>query len=124
VKPETEKWLKLSDEDGAMARAALETALFRPCVYHAQQMIEKVLKASWIEQHAEGYPPKTHKLLPLAEQIGLDPDDQTSEFLDDLAEQYNPTRYGDVMLEYSRERATRYYERALEICKQLRAKLS
>jgi len=51
-------------------------------------------------------------------------DDATSEFLEDLTEQYQPSRYGDVMLDYSREDAERYFGKAVEICEQLLGELS
>ena len=124
MKPETERWLKLANEDGLMAKAALDDKVYRPSVFHSQQMLEKTLKAIWVEERDEGYPPKEHKLLALAREIGLELGDEVWEFLADLSEQYNPTRYGDVMLEYSHEQAQNYYQRASEICEQLLAQLT
>ena len=124
MKPETERWVKLAREDGLMAKAALDDGVYRPSVFHSQQMLEKILKATWVEQRSAGYPPKEHRLPVLARKIGLKLDDEGWEFLADLSEQYNPTRYGDVMLEYSHEQAQNYYQRASEICEQLLAELT
>ena len=124
MKSETERWLKLAKEDGQMAKSALDDGVYRPSVFHSQQMMEKTLKAIWIEQREGGYPPKEHKLPVLAREIAQELDEEEWEFLADLSEQYNPTRYGDVMLEYSYEQAEGYYQRASKICEQLLARLT
>ena len=124
MKPETERWVKLAKEDRQMAKSALDDGVYRPSVFHSQQMMEKTLKAIWIEQREAGYPPKEHKLPVLAREIALELEEEEWEFLADLSDQYNPTRYGDVMLEYSYEQAEDYYRRACKICEQLLARLT
>ena len=123
MKSETERWLKLAEEDHQMAGAALDSSLYRPCVFHRQQAMEKLLKAFWIEHAGEGYPPKTHGLVSLAREVGLELEDEVWEFLDSLAKQYNPTRYGDVIAEYTHEQAESYYRRSTELFDWLRPKL-
>jgi HEPN domain-containing protein len=113
----------LADEDREMAKAALTSSLHRPCVFHCQQAIEKLLKAIWIEQAAEGYPPKTHGLVSLAREVGLQLEEEVQEFLDDLEKQYNPTRYGDVIAVYTSEQSERYYKRATGLFEWLLHKL-
>jgi len=124
VKPETENWIKLADEDRRMAESALNASLYRPCVFHCQQAIEKLLKALWIEQAEAGVPPKTHGLVSLAQEIRLELDDEGSQLLDELTKQYNPTRYGDVMVEYTLKQAEDYQRRTQELYKWLLAKLT
>ena len=123
MKPETQRWVRLAEEDRQVARTALESSLHRPCVFHCQQALEKVLKAMWIEQREQGYPPKKHNLVSLAQELGLQLEDEMWEFLDDLAKQYNPTRYGDVIAEYSRDQGVHYYRRTEELLDWLLAKL-
>jgi hypothetical protein len=36
------------------------------------------------------------------------------DFFDDLSKQYNPSRYGDVLVDYSQEEAENYYQTTLE----------
>ncbi len=124
MKPETERWLELYEDDRRVAESALNDGVYRQCVYHSQQMVEKVLKAIWAELNPRGHPPKEHRLLPLAIEIGVELSDETRQFLYDLTAQYLPTRYADVMLNYSRERAEHYYRKAGEICQQLLTRLS
>jgi HEPN domain-containing protein len=124
VKEETRKWLTLYEEDRRIAEVALEARIFRQCVHHSQQMLEKVLKALWIELDFPAYPPASHSLLRLAREMGVEIDDGTAEFLEDLTGQYLPTRYGDVMVDYSQDQAEFYFQRATEICRQLLQGLS
>ena len=124
MKPEAERWVQLAQEDRHMARVALESSLHRPCVFHCQQALEKLLKAIWVEQSEQGYPPKKHNLVSLAQELGLQLEDEAWEFLDGLAKQYNPTRYGDVIAEYSRDQAVTYYGRTEELFDWFLAKLS
>lgn len=124
MKPETERWVQLSDEDVQMAEAALERELYAPCVFHCQQAIEKMLKAVWVERAPEGYPPKEHKLVPLARKAQLQMDEKQKAFLEDLSRQYQPTRYADVAVEYSRQEAENYYQGTQEILGWLRQQLS
>ncbi len=124
MKPETQGWVRLAEEDRHMAGSALESSLYRPCVFHCQQATEKLLKALWIEQAKEGYPPKTHSLVSLAREVGLELEEEMWGFLDSLARQYNPTRYGDVIAEYTHEQAESYYRRATELFDWLRPKLN
>jgi len=124
VKVETKNWISLADEDRRMAESAVAASLYRPCVFHCQQAVEKLLKALWIEQAEAGMPPKTHGLVSLAQEVRLELDDEGWELLDVLTKQYNPTRYGDVMVEYTRKQAESYYRRTQELYEWLLAKLT
>ena len=124
MKPEAERWVKLAEEDLRMAAVALEDSLFRPCILHCQQALEKLLKAMWVEQALEGYPPREHNLNSLAQKVALKLTKERMDFFDDLSKQYNPSRYGDVAVEYSREQAENYHQRTLEHFEWLRQQLS
>ncbi len=124
MKPETERWLELAREDLQMAGAALEGSLFRPCIFHCQQALEKAIKAMWLEKALEGVPPRTHQLVALAEEVGIRLSQDQVDFLDDLSGQYNPSRYGDVAVEYSHEEAENYHEGTKELFSWLRQQLS
>ena len=95
-----------------------------PCVFHCQQALEKVLKATWVEKASEGVPPRKHDLIALAREVGLELSQEQIDFLGDLSGQYNASRYGDVAVEYSREEAENYYQRTRELFAWLRQQLS
>jgi HEPN domain-containing protein len=64
MKPETKKWLKLSDDDLRMAKAAVELEIWSQCLFHCQQAIEKILKGRLVE--ADMPVPRIHDLPELA----------------------------------------------------------
>jgi HEPN domain-containing protein len=63
MKKEAEAWLKISAEDLQSAEVLIERKLFRPACYHAQQSVEKSLKALLIDHDIDT--PRTHNLLDL-----------------------------------------------------------
>jgi HEPN domain-containing protein len=63
MRKEAEAWLKISLEDLQSAEVLFERKLFRMSCYHAQQSIEKILKALLAEHEIDF--PRTHNLLDL-----------------------------------------------------------
>ncbi|MGQ9571973.1 MAG: HEPN domain-containing protein [Dehalococcoidia bacterium] len=93
-------------------------------MFECQQALEKLLKAIWVEQAPQGYPPREHNLVSLAEKVGLQLSAEQLQFLDDLSRQYKPTRYADAAVEYSVEEAENYYRKTEEQFAWLRQQLS
>lgn len=50
---ETRQWLQYAEQDNEAAQILLQSHLYNPCLYHAQQTIEKYLKAVIIEHEWE-----------------------------------------------------------------------
>ena len=67
MKRETEEWIKIAEEDLQSAEYLLEKSLFRMACYHAQQSVEKVLKAVLTEEEIEFS--RTHNILDLASAV-------------------------------------------------------
>jgi HEPN domain-containing protein len=63
MRKEAEAWLKISAEDLQSAEVLFERKLFRMACYHAQQCIEKIMKAL-LADHEINFP-RTHNLLDL-----------------------------------------------------------
>jgi len=71
MKRETEEWIKIAEEDFQAAEHLFERSLFRMVCYHAQQAVEKILKAVLTENEIEFS--RTHNILDLcnaAKEIG------------------------------------------------------
>ena len=71
MKRETEEWIKIAEEDFQSAEYLFERSLFRMVCYHAQQVVEKILKAVLTEHEIEFS--RTHNILDLynaAKEIG------------------------------------------------------
>lgn len=63
MKRETEEWLKIAEEDFQAAEHLFKISLFRMVCYHAQQSVEKILKAILTEKDVEFS--RTHNILDL-----------------------------------------------------------
>lgn len=90
------QWLKFATEDLQVAELALPQGLYNPACFHAQQCVEKSIKAALIHQGT--VPPRTHSIVDLLNLIAV-------EFLSDLSSQltrldgfYMLTRYPDAMI--------------------------
>ncbi len=63
MRKEAEAWLKISAEDLQSAEVLFERRLFRMACYHAQQSVEKILKALLADHEVDV--PRTHNILDL-----------------------------------------------------------
>lgn len=63
MRKEAEAWLRISAEDLQSAEVLFERKLFRMACYHAQQSVEKILKALLADREVDF--PRTHNLLDL-----------------------------------------------------------
>ena len=87
--------------------------VYSMALFHAQQAVEKALKALWIEVFREE-PPKTHNIQYLSRELGIG---HRSE-LADIADAYYVTRYpipGVGTVEYDDTTATRKMEAARSV---------
>ena len=92
---EESDWLAFAHEDLRVAEWALSAKIYNQACFHAQQCVEKVLKA-WLRDLGT-LPPRTH---PLSLLLALLPDEVLADlrleitFLDRF---YIPTRYPDAV---------------------------
>jgi len=100
MKSLSQEWLKAAQDDLAVIEKIIhEASLAHMVAFHAQQCIEKSLKAIGEERSLEL--PKIHKLKTLTERIGIDLSgfDHAEDYLHLLDELYIESRYpGDFGL--------------------------
>jgi HEPN domain-containing protein len=113
MKRDTERWVRRAEEDMGMADAGWERGYSSACVFHCQQAVEKLLKASLIEK--TGQYPKIHDLPRLARKLVLGLSEEQMRFLAKLSEMYIPTRYEDEWVEIPVETAENYYRDAKDL---------
>lgn len=88
-------WLTFAQEDLRMAELALVDGIFNQVCFHAQQCVEKSIKA-YLESQGQ-VPPRTHRM---ADLLRLLPTDLLSGLRPDLLlldRFYIPTRYPDAL---------------------------
>ena len=89
-----ESWLIYAQEDLRMATWAMKQKIYNQVCFHAQQCVEKSLKAFLVHQRQA--PPKTHRLVALTELIGGQDFDDFARGIDFLDQVYIPSRYPDI----------------------------
>lgn len=89
-------WLYFAESDLKTARVMLGEGVYHMTCFHAQQTIEKCLKA--ILRHHQRIVPKTHSLAKLVHEVTLlgvkGVDSEEIPFVDQF---YSPTRYPDTL---------------------------
>ena len=90
MRVETGRWLRYADDELETARVTLAGGRWGATSFHAQQAVEKALKALWLEQKS-AEPPRVHDLVHLAEEVSLP--SQWNEELDALSRVYIVARY-------------------------------
>ncbi|WP_457753559.1 HEPN domain-containing protein [Thermococcus sp.] len=111
-------------EDLKTAKALIEVKRYYASVLFSQQAAKKTLKALYIEGRRE-FPPKTHSLLRLSNELGIK-DEEVIDALLDLNPEYIVTRYPDAADEvpariYNERMAVEHLEKAkkvIEFCRQ------
>ncbi|MCS6950910.1 MAG: HEPN domain-containing protein [Armatimonadota bacterium] len=92
-----EQWLLFARDDLRMAELAMAEGIHNQVCFHAQQCVEKTIKA--LIAHAGGLVPRTHRLTDLLESVDL-PCNPLAELAADiklLERYYIPTRYPDAL---------------------------
>lgn len=91
-----QKWLKFSDEDLRAADSTLGDEVFSAACFHAQQAVEKAIKAVLLKK--TGKVPRDHSILRLTEKSeDKELFEQHKEKLEFLDKFYVPTRYPDAL---------------------------
>jgi len=111
-------------EDLETAEVLIEVKRYYASVFFSQQATEKALKAWYIESKRE-FPPKTHSLLRLSNELGIE-DEGIIDAVLDLNPEYVVTRYPDAANEvpakiYNERMAIEHLEKAkkvIEFCRQ------
>lgn len=98
-KNEVQRWLEFADEDMHMAKLALKDDIHNQVCFHAQQCVEKILKALLV--HNQHNFPKTHDLKELYKMCEAANILDVVPFKNEtwmLSLFYLPTRYPDALV--------------------------
>lgn len=98
LKPKTQNWLNLAQEDFEVAGHLFKKKKYLHCLFFCQQTIEKVLKAVYHEKY-DKTPPRKHDLGVLADAAGIlsQLDERKTDLLDTLSLYYIESRYTEDM---------------------------
>ncbi len=114
MKEETQEWIDMAQEDLVAAEVLFESDLRPQTVFYSHLAVEKMLKAHWVEQHEEGFPPRTHDLMELLGMVKLDLSSWRP-FLAKLSPEAVASRYAKPDT-YSQQALAEYIQGSKELC--------
>jgi HEPN domain-containing protein len=122
-----EFWVDHSIYDFKTARSMQRSGRYVYAVFMCQQAIEKYIKAIYLKTHGKEAP-KSHNLLYLLEQIGLDISEEDRNFLAQLSSYYISGRYPTYKIKISkllnRKMAKNYLKKSGEFLKWIKKRLA
>jgi HEPN domain-containing protein len=93
---DTERWLSFARDDLRAAEILLREDVYSLSCFHAQQAVEKALKATLSFLQPDRALPRTHSISELANRLG-DFRARLPDGIDELDAFYVPTRYPDAL---------------------------
>ena len=95
LRQEVKDWIESSEYDFETAKAMFKAGRYNYCIFMCHQAVEKLLKALIIFINKE-FPPKTHNLIILLEEIDHYPDKEMQTIILKLNPHYMVSRYPDA----------------------------
>ena len=130
MKPEEhiQFWLEGAAHDLDAAESLFAAGKYDWCLFLGHLVLEKTLKAIFVQKQSEKIPPKTHNLVRLAEKSALELTDDQKIFLDEVNDFNLEIRYPDYKkafyLHYSIEYTTEHFNKIKEIYQWLRSRIT
>jgi HEPN domain-containing protein len=116
-----EYWLKSSENDYSTMMNLLNSKDYHWALFIGHLVIEKIIKAIYIQNNKENIPPRIHNLLLLSEKAKLKVDDSQEDLLDLITTFNISTRYPDYKGEFYRKCNESFATKNIEKIKELRS---
>ena len=92
-------WVETADKDWAAIQTMYKAKTYLHALFFAHLVLEKLLKAHWVKDNEENFPPKVHNLLNILAKTTLQLPDTDKDFLATLNQFQLEGRYPDYKLE-------------------------
>jgi len=86
-------WLKIAEKDQDMMAYLVAGRRYVQALFFGHLYLEKIAKALWVKNNIENIPPKTHNLLKIIKEAGLDLPTEDQAFLIKLNQYQIESRY-------------------------------
>lgn len=93
-------WLKSAEHDLNAAESLFQSGKYDWCLFIGHLVLEKTIKAIYVNANENKVPPKIHNLVKLAELSSIKLTDEQKVFLDEVNDFNLETRYPDYKLEF------------------------
>jgi len=120
-------WLKSAEHDLTAAESLFKSEKYDWCLFIGHLVLEKTLKALFVNANENKVPPWIHNLVKLAELSSLELTEEQKLFLDEVNDFNLETRYPDHKLEFykrcTQKYTADYFKRIKEFYKWLKSQL-
>ena len=103
-------WLESADHDLQTAQSMFEAEKGDWCLFLGHLVLEKILKAIYVDRHDSKIPPKIHNLVRLGELCQIEMSEEQKYFLDKVNDFNIQTRYPDYQLSFYKMCTKEYTE--------------
>jgi HEPN domain-containing protein len=111
-------WLESAEHDLDTAESLFAAGKYDWCLFIGHLVLEKAVKAVYVNENDNALPPKTHDLVRIAESTALTVTDEMKSFLDEVNDFNLETRYPEYKQEFykrcDKEFAESYFNRIKE----------
>lgn len=119
----SERWQAQAEYDLSVAELLYRQSVYRYCVFFCHLSLEKQLKAMFIERTGIQNPSRTHDLIDLAGDVGIDLPAEYYDFMLELSKQSVAARYPeDSVYRYDEELAASTLSQVREVQEWLKSK--
>ena len=127
LKEHVNHWLDSAEHDWDTAKSLFSSGKYDWCLFIGHLVLEKILKALFVQDNNNQLPPKTHNLIKLARNTNIDLTEE-QEFLLDVVNDFNlEARYPQFKNEFykrcTREFTKEYYHKIDEMAKWLKSQI-
>lgn len=100
LKEQIAYWLNSAEHDLETAESLYSSRKFDWCLFLGHLVLEKAIKAAYIYENQEDFPPKTHNLVRLMKKTALPADEDMIFWLDQVNDFHLEVRYPDFRNEF------------------------
>ena len=119
----SERWQAQAEYDLSVAELLYRQSVYRYCVFFCHLALEKQLKAMLIERTGDNDPPRTHDLIDIAGDAGIDLPAEYYGLMVELSKQSVAARYPeDSIYRYNEELAASTLSQVREVHEWLKSK--
>lgn len=120
-------WLDSAEHDWDTAVSLFSSEKYDWCLFVGHLVLEKTLKALYVQDNSNQFPPKTHNLLKLARHTDLGLTEDQEIFLDEVNDFNLEARYPQFKNEFykkcNKEFTEKYYLKIREMMKCLKSRI-
>jgi len=112
-------WLQSAIRDWEVARDLVKTERYMHALFFAHLVVEKLLKAHWVNEHEENVPPRVHNLNALYDQLNIELPPTLKDELPVITSWNIEARYQDYKDQFFKMCTSEYINKKLLIVEEL-----